>query len=219
MELQEYQTVFEPSEAEEVIKKSRFIARAYPVSSEDEIKEIIKQARKEFYKATHVCSAWILATEPEQKKASDDGEPSGTAGKPILNVLEQKDLKNVLVLVVRYFGGIKLGASGLIRAYSGATSKVLDKADLAVVHDVDIIEVQVEYGTYQSLNKKLRDQGIVPVEENFEDLVRMRFFIPIEKTDSFKRYIINETNDSCLIEVIETKKIKEKKRREDVRTQ
>lgn len=106
------------------IKKSKFIGLYFPVKSQDEVVEILNNLKKEHKKATHICYAYRL-TSPFSEKAFDDGEPSGTAGKPILNVLQKQDKKDSLLVVVRYFGGIKLGAGGLVRAYSKTASETL----------------------------------------------------------------------------------------------
>ena len=104
------------------ISKSKFYSYAYTVQTVNEIKEILEKQKKEHKKATHVCYAYIVDDEGSKEKYSDDGEPKGTAGQPIMNVLKRKNLRNILVVVVRYFGGIKLGAGGVLRAYSKATS-------------------------------------------------------------------------------------------------
>lgn len=106
------------------IKKSKFIGLYFPVKSQDEVMEILNNLKKEHKKATHICYAYRL-TNPFSEKAFDDGEPSGTAGKPILNVLQKQDKKDSLLVVIRYFGGIKLGAGGLVRAYSKTASETL----------------------------------------------------------------------------------------------
>lgn len=107
------------------IKKSKFIGQKFNVSSIDDVNRILADIKKEHKKATHVCYAYRIVGKEYLEKAFDDGEPSGTAGKPILNVIQKQDLKNVLVVIVRYFGGIKLGAGGLLRAYSKTASETL----------------------------------------------------------------------------------------------
>ena len=130
-----------------VIEKSKFICYLKPVFSEDEYKEYLKEIKKKHYDATHVCTGLILKN---IKRSNDDGEPSGTAGMPILNVLEKNKLENTCALVVRYFGGIKLGAGGLIRAYSNATVEALNKA--IIVEDVSYPKYQIKV-SYEMANK------------------------------------------------------------------
>ena len=105
-----------------IIDKSKFITTIYPVDTVEKINEILQATNKKYYDATHNCYAYIVDDEGSKEKYSDDGEPKGTAGQPIMNVLKRKNLRNILVVVVRYFGGIKLGAGGVLRAYSKATS-------------------------------------------------------------------------------------------------
>ena len=194
MQMQNYRTVLKPIETETVIKKSRFIAQVHPVRDEAEVGEILTAVKKEHYKATHVCSAYILYTVPEKKKASDDGEPSGTAGRPILDVIERKNLKNVLVLVIRYFGGIKLGASGLVRAYAGAASDVLANAIVIEKTLCDTPTIIIDYPQYGGLANKLSEWGTLPVNEIFEDKVTLSFEIPVSETESFHQKLIDTLN-------------------------
>ena len=118
----EFRTIKEDGQVQEEIKKSRFICHAKRVYSEEEARDFITAIKKEHYKATHNCSAFIVGERSEIKRTSDDGEPSGTAGVPMLGVLENHNLTNLCVVVTRYFGGIKLGAGGLIRAYAGSVA-------------------------------------------------------------------------------------------------
>src|SRR5690554_606523 len=121
-------------ERETEVKKSRFIARVYPVSSRDEVREHIARAHQDHPDARHVCWAYQIGQPGAAAEAAmnDDGEPSGTAGKPILSVIQHKDMGDILVIVIRYFGGIKLGAGGLVRAYAGAAESVLSAVDRVV---------------------------------------------------------------------------------------
>ncbi|MDR9424456.1 MAG: YigZ family protein [Marinobacter sp.] len=121
-------------ERETEIKKSRFIARVYPVSNRDDVRERVAEAHRDFPDARHVCWGYQIGRPGSAAEAAmnDDGEPSGTAGKPILNVIQHKDMGDVLVIVIRYFGGIKLGAGGLVRAYAGAAESVLSEVSRKV---------------------------------------------------------------------------------------
>lgn len=114
-------------ENEIIIKKSRFITKLYYLENTDEIQNIIDNLKKEHKKCTHICFAYVING---KEKAVDDGEPSGTAGRPILNVIQKKNITNVLVIVIRYFGGIKLGAGGLVRAYTSSTSEAFKLVNL-----------------------------------------------------------------------------------------
>lgn len=123
-------TIAAPVEHENVVSKSRFIAQAHPVSSPEDAAAIIADIRRQYWDARHNCLAMITGVDGDQARSSDDGEPAGTAGAPMLAVLRHRRLTDLVVVVTRYFGGVKLGAGGLIRAYSTATSDVLDRATL-----------------------------------------------------------------------------------------
>lgn len=137
---------------EYIINKSKFITKLYPVFKKEEINNILETLNKEYKDATHICYAYILETD---KRANDDGEPGGTAGMPILNVLEQKNLNYVLAVVIRYFGGIKLGAGGLVRAYSNCISESITNECITEV----ISGIKLEL-TYDYNNSKIVDNLI-----------------------------------------------------------
>ena len=143
----EFRTIKEDGQVQEEIKKSRFICHAKRVYSEEEARDFIAAIKKDHYKATHNCSAFIVGEKSEIKRTSDDGEPSGTAGVPMLAVMENHQLTNVCFVVTRYFGGIKLGAGGLIRAYSSAVSEALNQA--TIVANVNQLLIALELGYNQ----------------------------------------------------------------------
>ena len=140
-------------ERETEIKKSRFIARVAPVSSRDDVKTWLEQARKDHPDARHICWAYQIGRPGAAAEAAmnDDGEPSGTAGKPILGVIQHKDLGDVLVMVIRYFGGIKLGAGGLVRAYAGATEAVLSGVERVIQQPMSRVTVTMTFADEQPL--------------------------------------------------------------------
>lgn len=131
-----------------VINKSKFYAFVYPITTEDEAREYINNLRLEYKDATHICTAFMLSS-PKVEKSDDDGEPSGTAGKPMLELLKKRGLDNVLLAVVRYFGGVKLGAGGLVRAYTNAGNLVLNKANIVSIEKVDVYKgvIDILFGT------------------------------------------------------------------------
>ena len=140
-------------ERETEIKKSRFIARVAPVSSRDDVKTWLEQARKDHPDVRHICWAYQIGRPGAAAEAAmnDDGEPSGTAGKPILGVIQHKDLGDVLVMVIRYFGGIKLGAGGLVRAYAGATEAVLSGVERVIQQPMSRVTVTMTFADEQPL--------------------------------------------------------------------
>lgn len=142
-----YLTIKEDGQAELEIKKSRFICSLKRIESEEEAKEFIQMIKKEHWKANHNCSAFVLGEQNEIQRSSDDGEPSGTAGVPMLEVLKKNELMNVAVVVTRYFGGTKLGAGGLIRAYSGAVANAL--------HEIGIVQGILQQEVFTTIDYSL----------------------------------------------------------------
>ena len=161
-----YRTILKPSEGIYKEKGSKFMAFAYPVSSEEEINLYLQDLRKKYHDARHHCYAWRLGSGKNRYRVNDDAEPSGSAGKPILGQIQSRDLSDVLVVVVRYFGGTLLGMGGLIRAYRAAASEALD---LNTVTERKVFEsMQVEFG-YERMNpvmKLIKDYDL-----DFEDQV------------------------------------------------
>ena len=148
-----YHTIEGVATATVTEKRSKFIAFAHPVSSGEEVKEIVLHYRKEYYDARHICWAYMLGFERNEFRSNDDGEPSGTAGKPILGQINSNGLTNILIVVIRYFGGVKLGTGGLIVSYKAAASEVINDAKI-VERTVD--EVVVVHFPYIQLNSVMR---------------------------------------------------------------
>ncbi|MGF7437659.1 YigZ family protein [Lentilactobacillus senioris] len=153
-------TIATTGKYEEIIKKSRFICHLAPVETEDEAKAIIAQVVADNPKANHNCYAYLLGDTDQIQRASDNGEPSGTAGVPILEVLKKNQLHNVVAVITRYFGGIKLGAGGLIRAYSGTTAAAVETIGIVELVDFQLLDIQIEYSQLDSLNYFLTTQNI-----------------------------------------------------------
>lgn len=182
-------TVKENIANEIIINKSRFITYVYKVNNKDEIDNILSLLRKEYKDATHHCYAYILGN---LKKASDDGEPAHTAGMPILNVLENKELNNVLAVVIRYFGGIKLGAGGLVRAYSNSVAKALDNAVLVPIIKEIKIKIEFSYSNIDNVNYLLKDYKITYKE--FDTNIIYEFIYEENNyPENLDNYIIKKT--------------------------
>lgn len=144
--MENFKTVLKNETAEVLEKKSRFISYVYHVEDEENIEKLIKEVRRKYHDARHVCFAWRIIKDGQViERASDDGEPSGTAGAPMLSILKKENLCNILILVIRYFGGILLGTGGLVRAYSEATQKVIEKSKIVIMTNGVEIEVKLEY--------------------------------------------------------------------------
>ena len=157
----EFRTIKEDGQVQEEIKKSRFICHSKRVYSEEEARAFITAIKKEHYKATHNCSAFIIGERSEIKRTSDDGEPSGTAGAPMLGVLENHNLTNVCVVVTRYFGGIKLGAGGLIRAYAGSVALAVKEIGIVEIKEQAGIQIQMSYAQYQEYGNFLKEHNLM----------------------------------------------------------
>ena len=190
----EYRTIKEDGKVQEEIKKSRFICHAKRVYNEEEARDFISAIKKEHYKATHNCSAFIVGERSEIKRTSDDGEPSGTAGVPMLGVLENHNLTNVCVVVTRYFGGIKLGAGGLIRAYAGSVALAVKEIGMIEIKEQAGIQIHMTYAQYQEYGNFLKEHNLIELETNFTDQVDTMIFIDKEKKDGIKADIIEFFN-------------------------
>lgn len=173
METDVYRTV--ESEAEAIFKEksSKFLAFAYPVSTEEQIRERLDALRKRYYDATHHCYAWRLGARGEVFRANDDGEPSSTAGKPILGQLLSNDLTDCLIVVVRYFGGTKLGVSGLIEAYKLSAAAVIANSTIAERTVDDRIEVRFSYMAMNEVMRAVKEMQPRIVGQNFDNLCTM----------------------------------------------
>lgn len=158
-------------------KGSKFFAYAYPIKNEDEVKDIIQALKKEHHSARHHCYAWRMGTEEIATRANDDGEPSSTAGKPILGQLTSYDITNILVVVVRYFGGTLLGVSGLINAYKSATIEVLENADILTKRIENTFELRFEYPLLNTVMQTLKQEGLDITTTDFKESCRLLFSV------------------------------------------
>lgn len=190
----ECRTIKEDGQVQEEIKKSRFICHAKRVYSEEEARSFITAIKKEHYKATHNCSAFIIGERSEIKRTSDDGEPSGTAGVPMLGVLENHNLTNVCVVVTRYFGGIKLGAGGLIRAYAGSVALAVKEIGIVEIKEQAGIQIQMSYAQYQEYGNFLKEHNLMELETNFTDQVETIIFVDKEDKETIKASLIEFFN-------------------------
>lgn len=172
-----YKTIARPAETIYRQLSSKFLVYAYPVETEAEIKEYLDALRKRWFDATHHCYAWRLGAKGEQFRANDDGEPSSTAGKPILGQLLSQDVTNCLVVVVRYFGGTKLGVPGLIAAYKESTALVLSECEI-VERTVDVvIDVSFSYIAMNDVMRIVKDMQPKVVNQVFDNLCTMTLSI------------------------------------------
>jgi len=177
-----YKTIITPTEGIYKEKGSKFLSFAIPVSSADEVKEIVKNYRKEYYDSRHVCYAYMLGADRKEFRANDDGEPSGTAGRPILGQINSRELTNILVIVVRYFGGILLGTGGLVVAYKEATTDALDQAEVIEKTVDESISILFDYVLMNEVMRIIKDTNAQITSQSFENQCEMQ--LSIRKQDA-----------------------------------
>lgn len=168
-----YQSIAEPAEAELVEKRSRFLAFAYPVSSPEEALQYVALLKEKYYDARHVCWAYRIGAEGETTRVNDDGEPSGTAGKPILGQMQSLELSDVMVAVVRYFGGVKLGTGGLIVAYREAARQALLQAEPKECILYKQMTIAFDYPLMGEVMRYVKDAAADVLEQDFRETCRL----------------------------------------------
>ena len=196
----EYRTIRQDGQVQEEIKKSRFICHAKRVYSEEEARDFIAAIKKEHYKATHNCSAFIVGEKSEIKRTSDDGEPSGTAGVPMLGVMENHQLTNVCFVVTRYFGGIKLGAGGLIRAYAGSVALAIKEIGLIEIKEQAGLRLKMSYSQYQNFDNFLKAEDLIEFDTEFTDLVATTIYIDKQEKEPLEQKLIEFFNGKIQID-------------------
>ena len=196
----EYRTIRQDGQAQEEIKKSRFICHAKRVYSEEEARDFIAAIKKEHYKATHNCSAFIVGEKSEIKRTSDDGEPSGTAGVPMLGVMENHQLTNVCFVVTRYFGGIKLGAGGLIRAYAGSVALAIKEIGLIEIKEQAGLRLKISYSQYQNFDNFLKAEDLIEFDTEFTDLVATTIYIDKQEKEPLEQKLVEFFNGKIQID-------------------
>lgn len=199
--MENYRTIKENGIDEMEIKKSKFICHLKRVETEAEAIEFIDEIKKEHWKATHNCSAYTLGINDEIQRANDDGEPSGTAGIPMLEILLKRELKNVVAVVTRYYGGVKLGAGGLIRAYGGSVNQAVDKIGVVERQLQQLIDVTVAYPQSGHVEHSLREAGYTIQEISFTEHVTYHCVVPLEMEEQFMQDIANWTSGEGIVEV------------------
>lgn len=180
-----YKTIKTDGIVEQDIKKSRFICHLKRVETEDDARDYIASIKKQHHKANHSCSAMIIGKKSEIKRSSDDGEPSGTAGVPMLTVLEKQELTNVVAVVTRYFGGIKLGAGGLIRAYAGSVADAIAELGRVEVKRLEGLAITLTYPQYQTYANFLASEGLEEMETDFQADITTKVYLDKEAIPSF----------------------------------
>lgn len=195
-----YLTVSETGNHEINIERSRFIAHIARAQTEAEAVEFIQSIKKLHPSANHNCSAYMIGEHDQIQKANDDGEPSGTAGVPMLEVLKKRNLKDVVVVVTRYFGGIKLGAGGLIRAYGKSVSEGLNAIGVVERQLMQIVHTKIDYTLLGKVENELRSSPYNIKEIQYLEQVEVLTYVPVKDLEIFKEYVINLTNAHATIE-------------------
>ncbi len=197
-------TIFDRAEGEIVEKKSRFIAALAHVENEEEAEQFLAEQKKKHYSARHHCSAFIIGNEPEILRSNDDGEPGGSAGRPMLSVLQGEELHDTIAVVTRYFGGTLLGVGGLIRAYSGAVKAALENATYRIVSEGIPVTVQADYNDDGKLKYMFRQQEILIMDTGYGADVSTKIIISPEEKDSIIKKITDLTAGRAVISVGDT---------------
>ncbi len=190
-------------EAELVEKKSRFIATVRPVESEEEAAAFIEEMKKKYYDARHNCSAYVLGSKAQLTRSSDDGEPSGTAGRPMLEVLLGSGIRNVAAVVTRYFGGTLLGTGGLVRAYSGVLKEALEKCETARQHFGVRFQIKADYNAVGKIQHILASRNIAAEDSVYAADVKMTVIAPVEEYDRLCTELVEATSARAEIEEVE----------------
>lgn len=198
--------IIEPTTAEIVEKKSRFIANLFYAANVEEAEEKLNQIKKKYYDAKHNCFAYVLGVNAEIVKSSDDGEPQGTAGHPMLDILKGNNLTNCIAIVTRYFGGTLLGTGGLVRAYSDSLKAAIANAKTSELLNAYKVSFEINYDDYgkvenlvQNLNQ-LNENNIYSLAKTFENVVKLEYLISIDAFDKFKTEIINITRGKVALD-------------------
>ena len=198
-----YKTVSGEGEAEIVEKKSRFIAHVFPVESESEALEQIEKTKKKYWDARHNCYAYVIGIDGKLQRYSDDGEPGGTAGMPMLEVLLGEEVKNTLVVVTRYFGGTLLGTGGLVRAYSKSTKEGLLAAGIRECVLYRRINITVDYSLSGKIQYEAAQGGYLTEDTVYAENVLFKLLVKTGSADGFAKRITDVTNGRAEIEMLE----------------
>lgn len=201
--LSQYKTVYSGGEAEIIEKKSRFIATVKPVKSEEEAIAFIEGLKKKYWNATHNCFAYVIGERFQTQRCSDDGEPSGTAGRPMLDVLLGEEVHDVAVVVTRYFGGTLLGTGGLVRAYQGATKAGLQASSVITKMHGSKVSIQTDYTGLGKIQYILGQRGLAILNSEYTDRVALEVLLPEEAAEQVMAEITEGTNGQAVMEILQ----------------
>lgn len=204
--MEQFYTIKNNIEAEIVEKKSKFIANLIKVESKEEAEEKIQEIKKKYYDARHNCVAYRVLEEGKvEEKASDDGEPSGTAGGPMLNILQKNNLSNVLIVVTRYFGGILLGTGGLVRAYSEALKKAIEESTLIMKVSGIEMKLIVDYNNFEKFKYYCKNNNISIISLEYLEKIECKIQMELEKKEKFTKDYENKELNISNLEILSKK--------------
>jgi uncharacterized YigZ family protein len=195
-----YKTVYEGGVGEIIEKKSRFIATVVPVETEVEALKFIEQMKKKYWNASHNCSAYVIGKKDEIQRCNDDGEPSKTAGRPILDVILGEEIHNAAIVITRYFGGTLLGTGGLVRAYQGAAKEGLKNSIIIIKYQGKKIKIITDYngiGKFQYLAAQMK---LAVINTEYTDIVTVFTLVPFDNWDELQKKVIEISNGKAIIE-------------------
>lgn len=195
-----YKTVYQGGEGEYIEKKSRFIATVRLVETEAQAVEFIEEMKKKYWNATHNCSAFIIGRKAEIVRYSDDGEPGGTAGKPMLEVLQKEEIRNIAVVVTRYFGGTLLGTGGLVRAYTKAVQEGIRNSVIIEKMEGVLIALKTDYNGVGKIQYLIGQEGYPIVKSEYGENVILEVLVPVSDEKTFTNKIIEGTNGRAGLE-------------------
>jgi uncharacterized YigZ family protein len=198
--MQSYKTVKQYGEGEIEEKKSRFLGKIKPVETEEEAVAFIESIKKQYWDARHNCYAFIIGEHSESVRCSDDGEPSGTAGKPMLEVLQNNGLKNVVAVVTRYFGGTLVGTGGLVRAYTQATQAALEEAQVATMTLMSVLVIETDYNAIGKIKYMFAQDDVLVMGEEYGVDVAVTIAIPVSEKEIVQKKITEVTNGKAIME-------------------
>ncbi|MBS6194325.1 MAG: YigZ family protein [Clostridiales bacterium] len=201
--LERYKTIYQGNEGEIIEKKSRFIATVRLVESEEEALAFIGEMRKKYWNATHNCFAYVIGENREVVRCSDDGEPGGTAGKPMLDVLLGEELYNTAVVVTRYFGGTLLGTGGLVRAYSKAVQEGLAQSKIIEKQYGAVLEIGTDYNGVGKIQYLIGEKKLPTLDSEYTDKVKIRVLLPADEVERFQAELTEATSGRAQMEVKE----------------
>ena len=201
--MEEYLALVEAGQDEIIEKKSRFIGYAVPAESEEEALAAVEKIKKKHYDARHNCSAFVIGSKGELTRSSDDGEPSGTAGRPMLEVLTGSGIRNIAAVVTRYFGGVLLGTGGLVRAYSGAVKMALEQCETITRRYGVQMLIKTDYNGVGKIQYLLGSKDVVIQDSVYAADVQMTVLVPIEEYDRLCKELVEATNGRVGLEEVE----------------